>query len=52
MPQMAPMNWLTLFISFSMFFIAINSINYYNQQISKSPIETKTSEKTTTNWKW
>nr|ALO76497.1 ATP synthase F0 subunit 8 [Omalium rivulare] len=52
MPQMAPMNWLTLFIFFIMIFMIFNSMNYfsfiYNNKLSTN---IKTS-KISTNWKW
>nr|AML25597.1 ATP synthase F0 subunit 8 [Staphylinidae sp. BMNH 1274640] len=51
MPQMAPMNWLSLFIMFSLIFIMFNSINYfsllYNSKLTKF---NKTLKKM--NWKW
>nr|AXS66033.1 ATP synthase F0 subunit 8 [Languriidae sp. KM-2017] len=30
MPQMAPMNWLMLFIYFLMIFLMVNTLNYFN----------------------
>nr|AEZ55664.1 ATP synthase F0 subunit 8 [Byrrhus sp. MJTNT-2012] len=30
MPQMKPLNWLILFFYFSLVFIFLNSINYFN----------------------
>nr|AZA05026.1 ATP synthase F0 subunit 8 [Anthrenus verbasci]QOW08060.1 ATP synthase F0 subunit 8 [Attagenus unicolor japonicus]UZT67666.1 ATP synthase F0 subunit 8 [Attagenus unicolor japonicus] len=51
MPQMAPMNWVTLFIMFSIILLMVNSINYFS--FFKAP---KTTQKnkliTKTNWKW
>nr|YP_010987575.1 ATP synthase F0 subunit 8 [Bledius obscurus]WON65981.1 ATP synthase F0 subunit 8 [Bledius obscurus] len=51
MPQMAPLNWLSLFILFLMIFFLINSINYflffYNPKSSK--FLKKSSH---LNWKW
>nr|AYQ19097.1 ATP synthase F0 subunit 8 [Tenebrionidae sp. 1 ACP-2013] len=51
MPQMAPLNWLTLMISFSMILIMFNTINFYSfsYQIQKSKTKIKTMK---TNWKW
>nr|QVM79299.1 ATP synthase F0 subunit 8 [Teledapalpus zolotichini] len=51
MPQMAPMNWLILFLFFIIMFFIINSLNYYiflydikkNNNIMK---------KMKMNWKW
>nr|ALO70613.1 ATP synthase F0 subunit 8 [Staphylinidae sp. 2 EF-2015] len=37
MPQMAPLNWMTLFIYFIILFLIMNSMNYfsYNTMINK-----------------
>nr|AKR07175.1 ATP synthase F0 subunit 8 [Nigidionus parryi] len=51
MPQMAPMSWLLLMLSFVLTFLMFNSLNYfsfmYPPQLSKS-----TSQKLKINWKW
>nr|QWB85938.1 ATP synthase F0 subunit 8 [Menesia sulphurata] len=51
MPQMAPLNWLILFMFFVIIFITFNIINYYafcylpkNEKKSKTLINF--------NWKW
>nr|ALO77084.1 ATP synthase F0 subunit 8 [Paramarygmus sp. PAR01] len=51
MPQMAPLNWLTLMMMFSSILILFNIMNFYSFCY---PIkQQKTSLKTTkTNWKW
>nr|AYQ19087.1 ATP synthase F0 subunit 8 [Amarygmini sp. ACP-2013] len=51
MPQMAPLNWLTLMISFSLIMIMFNIINFYSfsYQIQKKETKIKTMK---TNWKW
>nr|ASL24539.1 ATP synthase F0 subunit 8 [Semanotus bifasciatus] len=51
MPQMAPLNWLTLFIYFSLVMLMFNSINYYSFLYE---IKSKTSKekKMSYNWKW
>nr|QWB85873.1 ATP synthase F0 subunit 8 [Purpuricenus lituratus] len=51
MPQMAPMNWLTLFIYFSAVFLMFNMMNYFSflQPIKSSK---KMKKKTSFNWKW
>nr|AXS66454.1 ATP synthase F0 subunit 8 [Cerambycidae sp. 5 KM-2017] len=51
MPQMAPLNWLILFIFFLSIFLLFNIINYFN--INMTP-EKKyiLKSKTLTNWKW
>nr|ASY98174.1 ATP synthase F0 subunit 8 [Odontomantis sp. JZ-2017] len=52
MPQMMPLNWLTLFTFFSILMILFNVMNYY-MSINKScmilPIKNKSK---TLNWKW
>nr|YP_010729348.1 ATP synthase F0 subunit 8 [Sternolophus rufipes]WED07053.1 ATP synthase F0 subunit 8 [Sternolophus rufipes] len=51
MPQMAPINWLFLFIMFSMIFIMFNSMNYFS---FKYPVKSSTTQKIMKkiNWKW
>nr|WDE20742.1 ATP synthase F0 subunit 8 [Callimerus inbasalis] len=51
MPQMSPLNWVSLFISFTMIFLLINSTNYFfiNYNFS-SKIKKLTLKKI--NWKW
>nr|WIL79942.1 ATP synthase F0 subunit 8 [Tenerus flavicollis] len=51
MPQMSPMNWILLFLFFTMFFLLINSLNYFMNN-SNSPKTLKTSFKKSINWKW
>nr|YP_010117782.1 ATP synthase F0 subunit 8 [Diplonevra peregrina]QPN53555.1 ATP synthase F0 subunit 8 [Diplonevra peregrina] len=52
MPQMAPISWLLLFIIFSMTFIMVNILNYYNF-IYKSEISShKSISSKSMNWKW
>nr|AXS66331.1 ATP synthase F0 subunit 8 [Cucujoidea sp. 6 KM-2017] len=51
MPQMAPMNWLMLFIFFILLMFMINALNFSFM----TPSTKKTSKKLsnlTTNWKW
>nr|YP_009250548.1 ATP synthase F0 subunit 8 [Coptotermes travians]AMX22864.1 ATP synthase F0 subunit 8 [Coptotermes travians] len=53
MPQMMPMEWMTLYITFLMTFLTFNIMNYFTQ----SP-NTVTTKNTSTinvnkmNWKW
>nr|YP_009935560.1 ATP synthase F0 subunit 8 [Omosita colon]QNS37165.1 ATP synthase F0 subunit 8 [Omosita colon]QVG61289.1 ATP synthase F0 subunit 8 [Omosita colon] len=51
MPQMAPLNWLSLFFYFLMIFVMFNVINYYSFMY-----KIKTSKKNKKfikyNWKW
>nr|YP_009860224.1 ATP synthase subunit 8 [Neoplocaederus obesus]QKW88541.1 ATP synthase subunit 8 [Neoplocaederus obesus] len=51
MPQMAPLNWLVLFLFFTLVFIIFNTINYYSFLYS---IKKESSKKTELkyNWKW
>nr|ARH55199.1 ATP synthase F0 subunit 8 [Silpha tyrolensis] len=51
MPQMAPMNWLMLFLMFIMIFLLFNSMNYFS---FKYPIKKTSVTKNISkiNWKW
>nr|ASL05670.1 ATP synthase F0 subunit 8 [Trichoferus campestris]QWB85732.1 ATP synthase F0 subunit 8 [Trichoferus campestris] len=51
MPQMAPLNWLTLFIYFSVIFISFNLMNYYSFIYKIKSIK-KTPKKLLFSWKW
>nr|AOY39997.1 ATP synthase F0 subunit 8 [Hypothenemus sp. BMNH 1040235] len=51
MPQMAPMNWLTLYTLFSLILIITMTISFY-QFLYASPSVPKTTKKIKTNWKW
>nr|APX40346.1 ATP synthase F0 subunit 8 [Cryptocephalus vittatus]ARH54224.1 ATP synthase F0 subunit 8 [Cryptocephalus vittatus] len=51
MPQMAPLNWLTLFVMFSICLMMFSSINYYS--FTKNPLKKTTKmKKLTYNWLW
>nr|YP_009479241.1 ATP synthase F0 subunit 8 [Cryptocercus meridianus]YP_010620905.1 ATP synthase F0 subunit 8 [Anaplecta omei]AVN67227.1 ATP synthase F0 subunit 8 [Anaplecta omei]AVT43909.1 ATP synthase F0 subunit 8 [Cryptocercus meridianus]WAX39197.1 ATP synthase F0 subunit 8 [Anaplecta omei] len=52
MPQMMPLNWLTLFIMFSLTFILFNIISYYNFNYSTININTTQMKPKAMNWKW
>nr|ALO70516.1 ATP synthase F0 subunit 8 [Dexiogyia corticina] len=52
MPQMAPMNWLTLFFYFSVLFILFNFLNYFSFMYSAKKLVSKKSNNYTNNWKW
>nr|YP_009918990.1 ATP synthase F0 subunit 8 [Elodes minuta]YP_010385129.1 ATP synthase F0 subunit 8 [Elodes marginata]ARH53847.1 ATP synthase F0 subunit 8 [Elodes minuta]QMP96570.1 ATP synthase F0 subunit 8 [Elodes minuta]UPL65139.1 ATP synthase F0 subunit 8 [Elodes marginata] len=52
MPQMAPMNWLTLFIMFTIIFIMFNSLNYFTYLKTTPKTNNKTLLSKTLNWKW
>uniref|UniRef100_A0A6H0N452 ATP synthase complex subunit 8 n=1 Tax=Cacodacnus planicollis TaxID=2546587 RepID=A0A6H0N452_9CUCU len=51
MPQMAPLNWLFLFIFFTASFLILNPVNFFsfNYSIKKIPLK---STKSQFNWKW
>nr|YP_006575994.1 ATP synthase F0 subunit 8 [Tropisternus sp. BYU-CO166]ACZ58508.1 ATP synthase F0 subunit 8 [Tropisternus sp. BYU-CO166] len=51
MPQMAPINWISLFIMFSMIFILFNSMNYFSFNYPIKKYKT-TMKKKLINWKW
>nr|QXE45653.1 ATP synthase F0 subunit 8 [Anthaxia chinensis] len=51
MPQMAPMNWLLLFILFSSIMILLMLINFYIT-IYKPKMNKKLHKSLTINWKW
>nr|QWM94252.1 atp8 [Sisyra aurorae] len=52
MPQMAPINWLTLFIYFTFIMIIFNIMNYYIFSFNLPKNENKNFLKTPLNWKW
>nr|WIL79916.1 ATP synthase F0 subunit 8 [Pieleus irregularis] len=51
MPQMSPLNWVSLFVSFTLIFLLINSMSYffitYNFNTKKENLTFKKM-----NWKW
>nr|AXS66341.1 ATP synthase F0 subunit 8 [Staphylinoidea sp. 6 KM-2017] len=51
MPQMAPMNWLILFIYFTLIFLLFNSMNYFSF-IYPQKNSFKKKIKLNLNWKW
>nr|ALO76693.1 ATP synthase F0 subunit 8 [Melittomma sp. MEL01] len=51
MPQMAPMSWTILMISFAMIMIAFSCNNYWIKETLPQS-DTKLMEKKSTNWKW
>nr|QNP09756.1 ATP synthase F0 subunit 8 [Ochthebius sp. IBE<ESP> AN76] len=52
MPQMAPMNWIFLFMMFTMIFLMFNSLNYFSFKYTylNKPNFFKKINKL--NWKW
>nr|ALO76173.1 ATP synthase F0 subunit 8 [Mylabris sp. MYL01] len=51
MPQMAPLNWLTLMMFFITIFIILNSFNFYNFSYQKKNSKTSLSSTLKINWK-
>nr|UAM92167.1 ATP synthase F0 subunit 8 [Deleaster bactrianus] len=51
MPQMAPLNWMSLFVLFIMIFMMLNLMNYFSftYQMKQSKFLKKSSQY---NWKW
>nr|AML25909.1 ATP synthase F0 subunit 8 [Staphylinidae sp. BMNH 1274216] len=52
MPQMAPLNWLTLFIYFTMIFLLFNSLNYFSFMYANNLKIKITKKINKLNWKW
>nr|YP_010371611.1 ATP synthase F0 subunit 8 [Sphegina sp.]UOW81239.1 ATP synthase F0 subunit 8 [Sphegina sp.] len=54
MPQMAPINWLSLFLLFSLIFILFNMMNYFIYLPTTPKSKSLNFKKTTNsmNWKW
>nr|AND96396.1 ATP synthase F0 subunit 8 [Onthophagus bicallosus] len=50
MPQMAPINWLSLLIYFSLIFLMFNVLNYYSFNYNIKTFFKK--KKNNLNWKW
>nr|YP_010472500.1 ATP synthase F0 subunit 8 [Nipponoharpalus discrepans]UVG42124.1 ATP synthase F0 subunit 8 [Nipponoharpalus discrepans] len=52
MPQMAPMNWLILYLLFTMIFLLFNFLNYYMFLIKNKNYFLKNYMNKTLEWKW
>nr|UFZ13089.1 ATP synthase F0 subunit 8 [Protohermes sinuolatus] len=52
MPQMAPINWLLLFIMFSITLILFNILNYYIIMPNSPETSSKNFKLNSLNWKW
>nr|QWZ46430.1 ATP synthase F0 subunit 8 [Stenomorpha obovata] len=52
MPQMAPLNWLTLMMFFIAVFITFNIMNYFSFMNIIEPKKSSTMKKFKINWKW
>nr|QNP09899.1 ATP synthase F0 subunit 8 [Ochthebius sp. IBE<ESP> RA617] len=53
MPQMAPLNWIFLFMMFTMIFFMFNSMNYFSfkyNNLSSNKLNKNLTFKN--NWKW
>nr|YP_009704167.1 ATP synthase F0 subunit 8 [Prismognathus prossi]QEN73225.1 ATP synthase F0 subunit 8 [Prismognathus prossi] len=51
MPQMSPLKWLTLMLTFVMIFFMFNLVNFFFSSYSPSQVFQKWS-KTSKPWKW
>nr|YP_010254107.1 ATP synthase F0 subunit 8 [Scaphidium formosanum]QTZ18648.1 ATP synthase F0 subunit 8 [Scaphidium formosanum] len=51
MPQMMPLNWMTLFLFFTLVFLIFNSQNYFLFYYSPTS-KTSTKSSNSINWKW
>nr|AYR05184.1 ATP synthase F0 subunit 8 [Cleridae sp. 1 ACP-2013]AYW52249.1 ATP synthase F0 subunit 8 [Cleridae sp. 1 ACP-2013] len=51
MPQMSPLSWVTLFVSFSTIFMFINSTNYFFINY-KFNLKSNNLKLNNLNWKW
>nr|YP_009250496.1 ATP synthase F0 subunit 8 [Coptotermes michaelseni]AMX22747.1 ATP synthase F0 subunit 8 [Coptotermes michaelseni] len=52
MPQMMPMEWMTLYITFLMTFLMFNIMNYFTQSPNTTAKITSTITVNKMNWKW
>nr|AXS66361.1 ATP synthase F0 subunit 8 [Elateroidea sp. 1 KM-2017] len=50
MPQMAPLSWISLFMTTIVIFLVINSLNYY--MYKHNPTKSETKKLQNKNWKW
>nr|YP_009350757.1 ATP synthase F0 subunit 8 [Ateuchotermes retifaciens]AQP27709.1 ATP synthase F0 subunit 8 [Ateuchotermes retifaciens] len=52
MPQMMPMEWTLLYITFLMTFLMFNIMNYFMQTPQKQSMTSKSIHAKKINWKW
>nr|YP_010759132.1 ATP synthase F0 subunit 8 [Myladina unguiculina]WEX49722.1 ATP synthase F0 subunit 8 [Myladina unguiculina] len=52
MPQMAPLNWLTLMLTFIMIFLMFNIMNYYSFTYNNVTKKMSAIKNIKINWKW
>nr|AZL35858.1 ATP synthase F0 subunit 8 [Cosmoscarta mandarina] len=51
MPQMAPMWWITLFMTFNLMFLLLNMLMYFIFNLNNK-IKSMKMKKSQMNWKW
>nr|AML26015.1 ATP synthase F0 subunit 8 [Staphylinidae sp. BMNH 1274241] len=51
MPQMAPLNWLSLFFFITVIFLIFNALNYFSFLYQPQSLSFK-DKKTKISWKW
>nr|QXT44404.1 ATP synthase F0 subunit 8 [Apicotermitinae gen. B sp. CMRT076] len=52
MPQMMPMEWTLLYITFLMTFLMFNIMNYFTQVTNQQSTTKKSIHTNKINWKW
>nr|YP_010309811.1 ATP synthase F0 subunit 8 [Oenas fusicornis]UMR54928.1 ATP synthase F0 subunit 8 [Oenas fusicornis] len=52
MPQMAPLNWLSLMIYFITILMLVNSINFYSFMYKSKSFSIKKNNQINLTWKW
>nr|YP_009250600.1 ATP synthase F0 subunit 8 [Heterotermes crinitus]AMX22929.1 ATP synthase F0 subunit 8 [Heterotermes crinitus] len=52
MPQMMPMEWMALYITFLMTFLMFNAMNYFTQSPNSASTTKSTINANKMNWKW
>nr|YP_009995366.1 ATP synthase F0 subunit 8 [Ochthebius griotes]QNP09782.1 ATP synthase F0 subunit 8 [Ochthebius griotes] len=52
MPQMAPMNWILLFMMFTIIFLMFNSMNYFSFKYNNNMTNISKKKMMKLNWKW
>nr|YP_009995470.1 ATP synthase F0 subunit 8 [Ochthebius scopuli]QNP09925.1 ATP synthase F0 subunit 8 [Ochthebius scopuli] len=52
MPQMAPMNWILLFMMFTIIFLMFNSMNYFSFKYNNNNKNIFNKKMSKLNWKW
>nr|QHZ87369.1 ATP synthase F0 subunit 8 [Thermobia sp. XL-2019] len=52
MPQMSPLNWLTLFLFFSLMYLIFASVMYYNTSNQQPKSTTNLIKNINLPWKW